>query len=198
MRKILLFICMFIPVFTYAGTREVDMWSDFIKLTQPIPKLEVTQNGTYVRYIADEKTLTDKIVYTVGKKIWSTKWPWSLATTSMRKIVQDCKKSNSSLTASGCGWFDYKIIRLSPSGNYIELIGQWYESNMWRMLDTRTGKLVLSNNNGVAKSMWTKDRKQFIWQTFGCEIGGCSDPKWTFVTENGKFPKFKKINSDTN
>lgn len=68
---------------------------------------------------------------------------------------------------------------------------------MWRMLDTRTGKLVLSNDNGVTKSMWTKDKKQFIWQTYGCEIGGCSDPQGTFITEMNAFPKYKKVNNTT-
>ncbi len=51
------------------------------------------------------------------------------------------------------------------------------------MLDVRTGKLLLSNDNGVIKSMWTADRKQFIWKTDSCDIGGCSDSQGTFVTE---------------
>ena len=61
------------------------------------------------------------------------------------------------------------------------------------MLDAKTGKLVLSNDNGIIKSMWTADKKQFIWKTDICEIGGCSDSKGTFITKLGKFPKYKKV-----
>lgn len=111
----------------------------------------------------------------------------------MRQKVRSCIKLESGFTAASCGWFDYKIIRLSPSGNYVELQGEGYEHEVWRMLDTKIGKLVLSNDNWVTKSMWTADKKQFIWKTKICEIGGCSDPQGTFITELGKFPKYKKV-----
>lgn len=192
MKKLLLVLLFLIPCMAFASTREIDMWSDFDKLIQPEAKQEIWQDAMYARYEANEKSLTDKIIYKIWKKTWAIKWPWSLATEKMRQKVRDCKK-NTQLTASGCGWYDYKIIRLSPSGNYIELNGNWWESSIWRMLDTKTGKLVLSNDNGIIKSMWTADKKQFIWKTDTCEIGGCSDPKGTFITELGKFPKYKKV-----
>lgn len=193
MKKLLLII-LCIPFSLFAGSREVDMWSDFEKVVQPDPVLMLSQDGMYARYDADEAKLTDKITYTVWGKTWSTKWPWSIASEKMRKGIRECKKKYIPLTASGCGWYDYKIIRLSPSGNYIELHGMWWESGMWRMLDTKTGKIVLSNDNTIGKSMWTKDKKQFMWQTYPCENGGCSDLKWTFITENRNFPKYKKVN----
>lgn len=193
MKKYFIFLWLIIPLISFAGTREVDMWSDFEKLVQPTTKQEITQNSIYAHYSANEKTLTDTITYKIGKKARITKWPWSLASESMRKKVRDCKKKNPTLTASGCGWYDYSILRISPSGNYIELSGQGFESNIWRMLDTKTGKIILSNDNGVMKSMWTADKKQFIWKTDGCEIGWCSDPQGTFITEYGKFPKYKKV-----
>jgi prolyl oligopeptidase PreP (S9A serine peptidase family) len=89
----------------------------------------------------------------------------------MRKKVRECRQANKLSSVAACGWHDYKIIRISPSGNYIELSGDGWDSDMWRMIDTRTGNIVLSNDNGVEKSMWTRDRKQFIWQTYNCEIG---------------------------
>lgn len=65
MKKLLLFICMLTPISVYAGTREIDIWSDYSKLIQPIPKTEINQDGMRAQYIANEKTLTDKIVYTI-------------------------------------------------------------------------------------------------------------------------------------
>lgn len=52
------------PIAVFAGTREIDMWSDFQNLTQPKPAYSVEQTNISARYIADENTLTDKIVYT--------------------------------------------------------------------------------------------------------------------------------------
>jgi hypothetical protein len=43
------------------------------------------------------------------------------------------------------------------------------------MLDAHTGEIILSNDNMVRWSSWTPDRKQFIWITHDCGIGGCSD-----------------------
>lgn len=191
MKKYLL-ILVFLPISLFAGTREIDMWDDFEKIIQPQAKQEIWQNEMYAKYEANEKTLTDKITYKIWKKTWTTKWPWSLASAKMRQKVRECKKKTQ-LTASGCGWYDYKIIRLSPSGNYVELHWGGWESTIWRMLDTKTGKLILSNDNWVVKSMWTADKKQFIWKTDTCEIGGCIDPQGTFITQLGKFPKYKKV-----
>jgi hypothetical protein len=192
MKKFLLLIILLFPVITFAGTHEVDMWNDFEVLTQLKEKQEIWQDGMYAKYEANPKMLTDKITYKVNWKTWTTKWPWSLATQKMRKKVRECIEKNN-LTPSGCGWYDYKIVRISPSGNYIELIWDGWGIDIWRMLDTRSGKLIFSNDNGVTKSMWTRDRKQFIWKTGTCEIGWCSDPQWTFITELGKFPKYKKV-----
>lgn len=191
MKKYILLLA-FLPISLFAGTREIDMWFDFDKLIQPIAKQEILQEGMSAKYEANEKSLTDKITYKIWKKTWTSKWPWSLATEKMRQKVRECKKKTQ-LSASGCGWYDYKIIRLSPSGNYIELNGVGWETSIWRMFDTRTGRLVLSNDNGVIKSMWTADKKQFIWKTDTCEIGGCIDPRGTFITELWKFPKYKKV-----
>ena len=191
MKKYLLLLA-FTPIALFAGTRDIDMWSDFDAVIQPEAKQEILQNWMYAKYEANEKTLTDKITYKIWKKTWTSKWPWSLATEKMRIKVRNCMVE-SKLTASGCGWYDYKIIRLSPSGNYIELFWGGWESTIWRMLDTKTGKLILSNDNGIIKSMWTADKKQFIWQTGSCDIGGCQDQQGTFITEYWKFPKYKKV-----
>jgi hypothetical protein len=45
----------------------------------------------------------------------------------------------------------------------------------------------------VRWSSWTPDRKQFIWITHDCGIGGCSDWVGVFMTIRGQFPKYKKI-----
>ncbi len=73
MKKLLLFLVFLIPIATFAGTREIDMWNDFEKVIQPESKQEIWQDGMYAKYEASEKTLTDKITYTVGKKTWTTK-----------------------------------------------------------------------------------------------------------------------------
>lgn len=193
---IFLLIVLLFPLTTFAGTRDFEIWNDFKNIVQPKWGYTVSQGGVTATYVANEKDLTDRIYYKQWKRSWSTKWPWSLASESMREKVRKCK-FETWLSASWCGWYSYVLIRLSPSARYIELDGSWWESGMWRMLDTKTGKIILSNDNSVAKSMWTADGKQFIWQTYSCGNGACSDPKWTFITEYNNFPKIVSVNSQT-
>ncbi len=192
MKKYFFSLFFLVPVVIFASTREADEIERFRSYVQPVPSISVNQDGIKATYQKDEQKLTDTIMYTNWNKTWKTPGPWSIASDTRRKVVRKCMK-DSGLSPSGCWFYEYKILRLSPSGKYIELVWEGWESVIWRMLDTKTGKIVLSNDNGVSKSMWTQDKKQFIWQTGDCSIGWCTDPAWTFITVLNQFPKYKKV-----
>ena len=65
MKKLFLVLLFLIPCIAFASTREIDMWSDFVVAIQPDAKQEIWQDGMYARYEANEKTLTDTIIYKI-------------------------------------------------------------------------------------------------------------------------------------
>ncbi len=183
------------PIITFAWnskTSDKDILQEFNKYSQPKKLTGVLyQWNMSAKYTANKKTLTDIITIKIWNSTRIIKWPWAQASKDKRK---------SALQMWGdynvWGFYDYSILKLSPSGNYIELIGYGYEGWIWRMLDTRTWKIIFSDK--VVKSMWSNDRKQFIFQTCTPENitnpESCNENLKTFITINWKFPKYKQIN----
>jgi len=141
--------------------------------------------------------LSDYIYLNINWVQSKIKWPLSNLSTQRKKEIFDCYKTIKINTKTDevmqCWVYIYSIIRLSPSWYYIELDWLWWESSDWKMINTNNWKTVLENDNWVLKSMWSSDRKRFIFETSQCEIGWCDDDKWTFITISWKFPKTTKL-----
>ncbi len=183
------------PITTFAWNSKSsykDILQEFNNYSQPnVSTGALFQWKMSAKYTANKKTLTDTITVKIWNKTRNIKWPWSQASKSKRirtlKLWEDY---------NAWGFYDYSILKLSPSGNYIELIGYGYENWIWRMLDTRTWEIIFSDK--VVKSMWSTDRSQFLFQTCTPENitnhEDCNENLKTFITINWNFPKYKKIN----
>ena len=191
--KKFLFIVFFItfPLITFALEKHNPEW---VKTWQ--------EWNMSAEYLSNTGSLSDSIVIKIGKTTRTIPWLWSNGRlnpwTSMKDMTVEKKKEKINCIKektwmSLCGIYEYKIIRLSPSWNYIEIEGRGYESGIWYMLDARTGKIILENDNWVSWSGWTPDRKQFVWITWTCDIGWCRDDQWVFMTFRWNFPKYKKL-----
>lgn len=185
------------PVWAWdSGSADKTILSELLEYTQPKPTgTSITEWNMSAVYIRDVKTLTDRIIIKIGNRTRVIKGPWSLASFSKRRQALNAWPDYTST-----GFYDYSILRLSPSGNYIELVGTSMEGSIWRMLDTRTGKIVFSDNI-VTKSMWSSDRKRFAFQvckpTEIMNAESClADPdtqKTTYITVEDAFPTYKVI-----
>lgn len=197
MKKLLLLALIILPLSTWAwdsNSSTEQILQEFTAYVQPkLSGNTLVQWNMKVQYIRNEKNLTDKIVIKVWNVTRIVRWPWSQATPSKRaKALKSIKAGNG---YSSAGFYDYSILRLSPSGNYVELVGTGYENWIWRMIDTKTGEIVLSDH--VIKGMWSSDRKQFIFET--CTPDGITTPQdcttglSTYLTTLNQFPKYTKI-----
>ena len=186
------------PALVESGFNSMDSNTQIIKALNNVVRNKeawdiISSNGITVQYITNLNDFTDTLVITEGTIERSIPGPWSALSKEKRNDAVKCYKENKQQEFASCGLYDYGVLQLSPSGNYIELVWIGWESTMWKMLDTRTGKVVLSNDNGVIKSLWSNDKKRFAFETDSCEIGGCNDETGMFVTKADSFPQYEKI-----
>ncbi len=155
---------------------------------------KIVQGNMSAVYTRDEKNLTDKITLKIWNKTRILSGPWSRKTKKDRHEGIQVKARNDWMTWYN-GFYDYELLKLSPSGNYLEMIVGRYEGWSWLMLDTRTGKIVLEWN--IIKSMWSADRKRFIFQTCVPEEitkpSTCKTQLKVFLTKESEFPKYTQI-----
>ena len=175
------------------STKE-QILKEFSSYTQPEAiETFLKQWNISVEYTPNSEKLTD----TITIKIWKMKrvigWPWSKKSNTDRKKAIKLREQWDGI--SSAGFWDYRILRISPSGNYIEFIAGGYENWSWIMVDSKSGKVILEGK--VVKSMWSNDRKQFIFQTCSpSEISlpsFCTENLKTFITKIWAFPEFKQI-----
>ncbi len=154
-----------------------DYWKDFDKIIVTISGKKYELSGVYGK--EEMKKYTDAI------KKWDCKIPDWMKDSYW--IVLFNGKQYISPSSGDCLMMkDFSnFVSFSPSWYYLLYTTVWFETAHSRLIDIKTGKIIIAIPFSISASLWTTDKKQFIYWT----EGGIGNWHGLYITKKWNFPE---------